>query len=592
MFSYVSFRLHGIITVYYYRGILMKNRVRYKSFDQLSFTDILVYSKLPKHAFWSNIEAKIDFSFADSLCSVLYSGRGQHPYAPSLKLKVHLVQAYYFLSDRLVEEKIIGDLFIKRFLGLPVEFFGFDHSTIGLDRNRMGTALFQACHLYILAQMYSLGLWGDHNEKWIIDSFPSNIGVAMVGSYRLIQQGMIRILQHLKRSHAALFKQASESLMLDTLTCRLSAQSSTSDQMLAFSKLVGQAYALLYWFETEEATLLFWTWDNKHAQQKSLKLQAILKQILTENSKPSNPDPDPQLEAITASDSSDEQTSESVPLNLANSEPVISVQYEKIPRKKRPAHRIISSHAPEARLGAKSRFVMIKGFKTQNLCSTSSVILDTRVIPASEADREVMVDMAQGIQSFFRITPQALLGDTAYGYGKERVQLAALGIDVIAPVATRNPSGLFPISRFTYDREKDVYRCPNEKETYRKNANSEIEGFQYHFKHTSCRDCPLKNECTTGKSRSIFHSNYFDIYEAAKAFNESDEGKEAHKLRYLVERKNNELKNDCGLGRPDTRNQKQLQMKSTLAAIVVNLKLTVRRLIAPKPGFVRRLQPA
>ncbi|MFB9279672.1 transposase, partial [Cohnella cellulosilytica] len=116
------------------------HNVRYKTFDQLSFADILVYSKLPDHPFWSHVEKKIDFSFADKLCSVLYTGRGQHPYAPSLKLKVHLIQAYYAMSDRQTEEKIIGDLFMKRFLELPVDFFGFDHSTIGLDRTRMGTA--------------------------------------------------------------------------------------------------------------------------------------------------------------------------------------------------------------------------------------------------------------------------------------------------------------------------------------------------------------------------------------------------------------------------------------------------------------------
>jgi hypothetical protein len=54
----------------------MTNRVRYKNFDQLSFADLLVYSKLPEHPFWSCVESKIDFSFADTLCAVLYTGMG------------------------------------------------------------------------------------------------------------------------------------------------------------------------------------------------------------------------------------------------------------------------------------------------------------------------------------------------------------------------------------------------------------------------------------------------------------------------------------------------------------------------------------
>lgn len=59
-----------------------------------------------------------------------------------------------------MEEKIIGDLFIKRFLDVPVSFVGFDHSTHGLDRDRVGSNLFDACHHYILAQARKQGLWG------------------------------------------------------------------------------------------------------------------------------------------------------------------------------------------------------------------------------------------------------------------------------------------------------------------------------------------------------------------------------------------------------------------------------------------------
>ena len=232
----------------------MKNRIRYKNFDQTSFADLLVYSKLPKHPFWSYIESKIDFSFADSLCSVLYTGRGQRPYAPSLKLKIHLIQSYYDLSDRRTEEKIIGDLFIKHFLELPVDFFGFDHSTIGLDRDRMGSALFQACHFHILCQMLKLGLWGEKDEQWIIDSFPSTAHVIIRGTYRMLQQGMIRIVKHLKRNHALLYKMTCHSVQLDALIQRLPADSTKEDAMVAFSKLATQAYGLLFWFESEQVS--------------------------------------------------------------------------------------------------------------------------------------------------------------------------------------------------------------------------------------------------------------------------------------------------------------------------------------------------
>lgn len=628
-----------------------KNRIRYKTFDQVSFADMMVYSKLPAHPFWSHIESQLDFSFADKLCSVLYTGRGQRPYAPSLKLKIHLIQIYYHLSDRQTEEKIMGDLFIKRFLGLPVDFFGFDHSTIGLDRDRLGVTMFHACHLQILSQLYNLGLWGDKDEQWIIDSFPSNAGVVIVGAYRLIQQGMLRIMQQLKRSNHALYKRVGESVSLEVITHRLSPNCSKGDMMVAFSKLVVQAYGLLYVFENDRVSSLFWQWDNKNAQLKSLELQALLCKILIENSKPyeagdqkdltseeksdctpgandsatpvdeepiSNSDalvphePDSQEDSLpkgsnvcpSVADNSTfpvdrellsnpdplAETKDEVPDQSQEESPTI--EYSKIPRNERRSHRIINAYDPDARVGAKNRFTMIKGYKTQNLCTTSGVILNVKAIPASEHDREAMVGMAKEIQQYFGITPSAILGDTAYGHGQQRAALDLLGVNVIAPVpitTAKNPNGLFDISRFTYDKEKDCFTCPNGKKTVRKQTIPKLEGTQYFFGKANCSTCPFNQECTTNKNgRSVFLSDYHKYYDKAKAFNESEEGKAAYQKRNIVERKNNELKNDCGLGEPRTRSLKPLDIKANLAAMAVNIKYTVRRLIAPNPGFLRR----
>ena len=539
--------------------------IRYKTFDQISFADFMVYSKLPVHPFWSHIEDQIDFLFADRLCEVLYTGRGQYPFAPSLKLKIHLVQSYYALSDRLTEEKIIGDLFIKRFLGLPVDFFGFDHSTIGLDRSRLGAPMFYACHLYILAQMYSKGLWGDKDEQWIIDSFPSNIGIAKNGAYRLIQQAIIRIVQHLKRSGPQLYTIAQEALPLDGMNVRLTSQTSQTDRMLAFSKLVAQAHGLLHWFESDQVTSMTTRWSS---YPKSRELQAILRQVLLENSRPRHPE-DP---------------------NSDESDGALTVTYEKIPRKERATNRIESVVNPDARIGYKSRSTLIRGYKVQNLCTTGGVVLETKVIPANEHDQDAMCDMVKGIQSFFHTTPSSLLGDTAYGHGKQRLKLATMGIQVVAPLnVTLNPTTLFDISKFTYNVEKDVYTCPNHEESVRKIHNTQLEGSQYYFDKKKCTPCPLRAACTTRvNGRTLFHSDYYNLYKQAKTFNESDDGMTIHKKRYVVERKNQELKNDCRLGKPKATGSESLQLKAWLAAIVVNLKHTIRQKVNPPYGLIRR----
>lgn len=601
-------------------------QVRYKSFQQLTFTDLLVYSKLPKHPFWSNVGELIDFSFADRLCEVLYSGRGQYPYAPSLKLKIHLVQVYYSISDRLVEEKIMGDLFIKRFLGLPVEFFGFDHSTIGLDRSRMGEEMFRACHFYILAQLYSRGLWGDKNEQWIIDSFPANISMTRHGAFRLIQRAMIRIVQHMKRHAPNAVQRASQSLQLDAMMTRLNAQSSSSEQMLAFSKLVAQAYGLLHWFENDNVIPLLEKWRNYNVSQE---LQAILRRVLAENSRPHDTNgesgteepesirgaSDDKQDPVPTQDEASEQQppvavsdaiaaeSPSTPASASSdvmggpsADQVTSseVLYEKIPRKERPSDRIENVFVPDARTGVKKKSTVIIGFKVQNLCTDCGIILNAQAVPANEHDRDAMAEMVATVHDFFRVKPQELLGDTAYGHGKQRVALASQGVRIVAPVQeSTNPTNLFNISSFTYDPDRDLFTCPNGAESIKKYVNDKLEGSQYYFGKENCADCPLRAKCTTNAGgRTVFRSNYADLYAEAKTFNESVMGQESLKKRSLVERKNNELKNDCGLGETSIKSRSSLQIKALLAAIVVNLKHTVRIQRNPKPGFLRREKTA
>jgi hypothetical protein len=203
-----------------------------------------------------------------------------------------------------------------------------------------------------------------------------------------------------------------------------------------------------------------------------------------------------------------------------------------------------------------------------------------------------MEKMVQGVQSYFGITPKSILGDTAYGHGPQREALNELGIKIIAPVMSpKNSTGLYENSLFIYNKETNVYTCPAGKETIGSTVMPKQKGVQYRFEKAACTECPLREKCTTNKvARTVFQSDYHKMYEAAKVVNESEEGKEAYKKRGLIERKNNELKNNCGLGQPRTKGLKALNIKAKLAAVVVNLKLTTRLIFGTNKGFLPRAQ--
>lgn len=430
---------------------------------------------------------------------------------------------------------------------------------------------------------------------------------------------MLRILDHLKRHFPDAFESAESVLDVNALMKRIPRDAEERERLLAFSLLTAQAYALLEWFESERTIRLICSNEKKsQIRERLYERRGILERILKEYTRELQTD----RKTDGGNDSSGDQASghqpkETVPSSGEATAPpeamlpsveeappqdngtpsyeAEEIRYEKIPHKARSADRIVSAAHPDVRVGMKTAKSKITGFKNQVLCTKEGVILNVRVIPALEHDRDAMDDMLREMNTVFRQLPNMVLGDTAYGHGKQRAILETMGIQVAAPVpTTQNPKGLFDIRQFTYQKDKDVFVCPQGKETVRKLHNSELNGTQYYFDKQSCQECPLRETCTTSKNgRSVFLSDYHEQYEKARVFNASHEGKEASRNRCVVERKNQELKNHCGLGSPHTTRKSTLSIKSSLAAIVVNLKLVVRKLVAPKPGFLRRtrLQP-
>jgi IS5 family transposase len=543
-------------------GVIVMAHIQYKTFGQLTLSDYEVFSSVPSHPFWSRVEQVVDFSFADELCSPLYSPNGQRPYAPSLKLKIHFAQRYHNYSDREMEEAILYHLHIKRFLGVPVFFNGFDHSTLGLDRSRMGSALFDACHHHILSQALAKGLWGKEDDRWLIDSFHTYANIAKVGPYRLIQQGILRIIQHIKRTYPKLYAYLLQDCALKSFLKRLSDRTPEKDRLVLFSRLVVEAYSLLHWLESEKVKPLFWAWEKEKQQLRCLELQAILYQILQENTKRIKPEG-------------------------AEQEPL---QYQELSKKEKPQDRIRSAYDPEVRSGFKSKSMKFTGDKIQVLESREhGLILNTEPIPGNEWDGDRLVPMVEKVINRYGIVPKQVVGDTAYGTGENRQKIRELQSLLTAPLQKyKNPTGLLENDWFVYYAELDEVICPLGYSTSKKVRNNPNQGFQFKFEAKTCTACPIFEQCTTNKKgRTVFISDFYELMEKGESYNQTEAGKSALRARYDVERTNHEAANHHGLRKPRTRGRESLRITSKLTAMVINTKIMVKKLAEPLKPFYR-----
>lgn len=561
--------------------------IQYKNFDQLGLADMLIYDAIPPHPFWSRVNEVVDFSFIDKVCEPLYSPRGQRPYAPSLKLRIHMVQRYYNISDREMERRIICDLDVKRFLGLPVTHNKFDHSTIGLDRTRLGAEMMHVCHVYILAQALEKGLWGQDDDRWLVDAFHTNARVSKPGVYELIQQAAANVLRHVEKKNPQRYMALKKEMDLNEFTHKLKHSTPRKQRNLALSRLVVCAYGLVAWMSRQEEENQC-PWGSEVDLQKSEQHCEVLRRVLNENMQPVPPDGDDGTKETTdtsePNQGADEQSS-----GTTESE---RLQYVEQPSKSKPTDRIVNVYDPEIRVGHKTRRLSFIGDKVQVVESwKSKLVLLAEPIVGNEADGERLFDLVQSVVEEYGTRPKEVVADQGYAWGRNFQRMKSKHLVLIAPPPKpNNPTGKIPNSQFTYDPKNKTVTCPQGHQSVSSTYIKASEGTQYKFDKAQCGQCPLKDQCVSSKAkkstvgRTVFVSDYWELHQNVREILATVAGKTAMKTRQEVERTNHEMKRHHGLREPRTRGRQNLRTTVKLTCMVVNLKRMVKALATDPPA--------
>ena len=157
------------------------------------------------------------------------------------------------------------------------------------------------------------------------------------------------------------------------------------------------------------------------------------------------------------------------------------------------------------------------------------VILHALVTPADVMENEPMLDQLRRVMFRWRLRPARVVADTTYGTVENIRALEDQGIRAYVPLPDfdrRTP--FFGSAQFTYDPERDAYRCPGDQPLRRRKANNAEEIVVYQAEAATCNACPLKARCTASDqgrrvSRS-FHEAYLDRvrgYHATPAYRQA-----------------------------------------------------------------------
>jgi transposase len=223
----------------------------------------------------------------------------------------------------------------------------------------------------------------------------------------------------------------------------------------------------------------------------------------------------------------------------------------------------------------------------------NAVIVDVEATPARTYDEvRATKTMIERTEQRLGFRPERLLADTAYGTGKLLGWLVGAGITPHIPVweKAQRDDGTFSRSDFTFDKQKNEYRCPNGKALRTTGRVHDGRTILYRASKLDCDRCPLKAQCCPNVTwRKVPRDVNEEARDVARALMKTPEYERSRDERKRVEMRFAHLKTHHRFERMRLRGLSGARDEFHLAAIVQNLKTLAKNIWRPP---LRRPAPA
>ncbi len=188
-------------------------------------------------------------------------------------------------------------------------------------------------------------------------------------------------------------------------------------------------------------------------------------------------------------------------------------------RRKRPDQQI-SLTDPDARSMATSgRGSGTVGYNVQAAVDIEHHLIVTHEVTNVGNDRSQLAHMAKETKATLKVDELDVVADRGYFSSEEILACDEAGITVTLPkplTSNSKAKGRFVKQDFVYVAEEDVYRCPAGERLVYHYTNQEKGLTLRRYWTNACRNCAIKDRCTTGKERRITRWEHEHVLEAAQ----------------------------------------------------------------------------
>lgn len=493
-------------------------------------------NRVPPDSFYGRMAAVSDLLFSDNDLAMMYcldNGRPSIP--PSLLSGVLLLQFYDDVSDAEAVQRLLFDLRWKVALNLPLDYAGFDPSSLTHFRQRL---IDKGQERYAFNRFITVGREAGFipdRVTLLTDTTHVTGAGAVQDTYTLLRTGIRRVLK--AAGFALPNKRQGLSPQARDLVERYVDQDGKADidwadpqQRLAhLQALVADVEATL--------ELAIEHGDNDEVRH----LAWLLTKILGD----------------------DLETDEQGQVQIAEGTA---------------PDRIISLTEPEMRHGRKSKAHRFDGFKVVVSTEQSSeLILDIADVTASGSDGTHLLPTIQRTEAEAEVVVERVIGDGAFGSGENRAACDNYpdhAVDLVSPVAQPADAEVHK-SAFEIDLAAQTATCP-QGHTVSGQPGPSQDGrptLLFTFPRATCEACPLFERCvrsqTTG--RTVRTGPYEAELQAARQRQQTEEFEALYRLRPAVERKISELVRH-GLRETRYLGEPKRQLQRLWLGAAVNLK--------------------
>lgn len=181
----------------------------------------------------------------------------------------------------------------------------------------------------------------------------------------------------------------------------------------------------------------------------------------------------------------------------------------------------ISTTDPESRQMITRNNITEVAYNVQTTVDAENcLIIDYKV--TNNNDSKAMGDMLERASGILETTDFTALYDKGYHTGSELKKAQLLEINAIVAIpdpASNAPDTNYNIANFKYDKENDIYICPQQATLksngnwYTKNRGKHREEIQVkQYKTKECKNCPVKTLCTKNKDGRILERSEYSEY--------------------------------------------------------------------------------